>query len=125
MSEIKNLIDEIGILSFENNMKIAGFAVISDSRKIIYQTENWDVSKYRDAFFYAINGSNSIEIKNTEFNITKISDDGYVASSQGMGSVILIPFKGGVLATYALTGANPDSIIAFLKPHVLELQKEF
>jgi hypothetical protein len=126
MSEIKKLIDDIGILSFENNMKIAGFAVLSDSREIIYQTENWDVSKYLDLFFDAIKGVNSIKINNTEFNIAKTSDDGFIATtSQGMGYIIIIPFKGGVLAAYALSGANPDNIMAFLKPYVIELQKKF
>ena len=126
MSEIKKLIDEIGIISFENNMKVASFAVLSDLRDIIYQTENWDVSEYRDLFFDAIEGANSIEINNTEFNITKASDDGFIAiSSQGMGYIVIIPFKGGVLATYALSGANPNNILAFLKPHVIELQKKF
>lgn len=126
MSEIKKLINEIGIISFENNMKVAGFAVLSDSKEIIYQTENWDVFKYRGSFFDAIKGANSIEINNIEFNITKASDDGFIATnSQGMGYIIIIPFKGGVLATYALSGANPDNILAFLKPHVVELQKKF
>ena len=126
MSEIKKLIDEIGIISFENNMKVAGFAVLSDSREIIHQTENWDLSEYRDLFFAVIKGANSIEINNTEFTITKTSDDGFIGtSSQGMGYIIIIPFKGGVLATYALPSANPDNILAFLKPHVIELQKKF
>jgi len=31
MDEIKKIIDELGITTFEANMKIAGFAVVSDS----------------------------------------------------------------------------------------------
>ena len=126
MSEIKNLIDEMGIQSFEKNMKIAGFVVLSDSRDIVYHTENWDMFKYRDLLFDAIEGASSIEINNTEFLVTKASEDGFIAtSSQGMGYIIIIPFRGGVLATYALSGANPDEILAFLKPHIIELQKKF
>ena len=126
MSIIKNLIDEMGIQSFEKNMKIAGFVVLSDSRDIVYHTENWDMFKYRDLLFDAIEGASSIEINNTEFLVTKASEDGFIAtSSQGMGYIIIIPFRGGVLATYALSGANPDEILAFLKPHIIELQKKF
>ena len=123
MSEIKKLIDDMGIISFENNMKIAGFVVLSDSKDLIYQTENWDVSKYRDLLFDAINGAISIEINNSEFLVTKTSDEGVITtSSQGMGYIIMIPFRGGVLATYALSSANPDAILAFLKPYIIQLQ---
>jgi hypothetical protein len=126
MSEVKKLIDELGIISFENNMRIAGFAVLSDSRDIVYQTENWDVSKYRDLLFNAINGAISIEINNTEFFVSKASDEGVIATSaHGMGYIIMIPFNGGVLATYALSGADTRSIITFLKPHIMDLQNIF
>ncbi len=126
MSEIKNLIDEIGISSFENNMKIAAFAVLSNSKEIIYQTENWDVSTSRDQLFDALKGVTSIKINEAEFLITKASDDGLIATnSQGMGSIIIMSFEGGVLAIYGLSGSNPDKIMAFLKPYVMELQKNF
>lgn len=126
MSEVKKLIDDIGIISFENNMKIAGFAVLSDSREIIYQTENWDVSKYRDLLFDAIKGAISFEINKSEFLVDKTSDEGVIATnSQGMGHIIIIPFRGGVLATYVLSGANPDAILAFLKPYIVQLQNKF
>jgi hypothetical protein len=126
MSEVKKLIDEIGITSFENNLKIAGFAVLSDSRDIIYQTENWNVSNYRDLLFDAIKGAISIKINDTEFLVTKATDEGLIAtSSQGMGHIIMIPFRGGVLTTYALSGANPDAVLAFLKPYIIQLQNKF
>ena len=126
MNEVKRLIDDIGIISFENNKKIASFAVISDLREIIYQTENWDVSKYIDQLFDAIKGAISIEINNMKLLVSNALDKAVIASySQGMGSIIIIPFKGGILATYALSGADPKSIIEFLTPYAMDLQDMF
>ena len=125
MSEIKKLIDEIGIISFENNMKIAAFAVLSASREIAYQTDNWDVSKYRGLFFDVFKEREYIQFNNIEFLIKRASENVIIgANSQGMGFVIIIQFQGGLLATYALSGADPETIITFLKPYVMELQNK-
>ena len=123
MNEIKKLIDDMGITSFENNMKVAGLAVLSDSRDIIYQTENWDLSGYQDIFFGAFKGANSIEFNNLEFLVEMVSEDTMIgANSQGMGYILGVSFKGGILLCYALPGGDPNSILAFLKSYTIPLQ---
>ena len=123
MSEIKNLIDDMGITSFENNMKIASLAVLSDSRDIIYQTDNWDLSEYKNVFFDAFKGVNSIIFNQIEFLIERISDDGMIGTnSQGMGYIIGVSFEGGILTSYALPVGDPNNILTFLKSYTLQLQ---
>ena len=123
MNEIKQIVDDIGIPSFENNMKVASLAVLSDSRDVVYQTENWDLSKYKNVFFDAFEGAQSIEFNQIEFLIEKVSDDAVIGTnSQGMGSVIGVSFKGGVLASYALPGGDPNKIIIFLKSYTVKLK---
>ena len=123
MNEIKKLIDDMGIYSFENSMKIAGLAVLSDSGEISYQTENWDLSGYQDIFFSAFKGINSIEYNNLEFLIERVSEDSIIgASTQGMGYIIGVSFKGGILLCYALPGGNSNNILAFLKTYTFQFQ---
>lgn len=122
MIEVKKIIDDMGIASFENNMKIASFAVLSDLRDIVYQTENWDLSEYKDLFFRAFKGAQSIELNNVEFLVTRVSDEGLIGTNPGgMGHVIAILFQGGILVAYVLSGGNPNDVIAFLKPYIMKL----
>ena len=44
MDEIKNIIDELGIVAVETNLKIAGVTIVFDLGKIIFQTKNWDLT---------------------------------------------------------------------------------
>ena len=83
------------------------------------------MSKYRGLFFDVFKEREYIQFNNIEFLIKRASENVIIgANSQGMGFVIIIQFQGGLLATYALSGADPETIITFLKPYVMELQNK-
>jgi len=56
MEEIKKIIEDLGIEAFESSMNIAGLAVMSDSGKLIFQTENWDLAEETKNIMAVING---------------------------------------------------------------------
>ncbi|MFX0077070.1 MAG: hypothetical protein ACFE96_16615, partial [Candidatus Hermodarchaeota archaeon] len=95
MDDIKNFIDDLGITAFEGNLKLAGLAVVSDSGDVIFQTENWDLSKDTINILNVIKGSDSIVINGANFSIVSTNPDGIIATNEGgMGHVLFAPFQG-------------------------------
>ncbi|MFX1374391.1 MAG: hypothetical protein ACFFA0_01130 [Promethearchaeota archaeon] len=122
MDQIKNIIDDIGIAAFESNIQIAGLAVISDLGKLIYQTDNFDVSKHTNSILNVFKGDQSFTFNNTEFSIVNRSNNGIVGTNKmGMGHVLFIPFQGGVLVSYAMPKADPIQAVSFLKNYSIKL----
>lgn len=122
MDEIKNIIDELGIAAFEASMQIAGFAVVSDAGKVVYQTSNWDISKETRIISELIEGASSFVLTGGKFTVVEKTAEGIVATSDsGMGHVLFVPFQGGVLVSYAMPGADPPKAISFLKPEAMKL----
>lgn len=122
MDEIKNIIDDLGIAAFEASMQIAGFAVVSDSGNVIYQTDNWDLTNQTHIISNLINGDSSFVLNDGKFTVVETTTDGIVGTSDsGMGHVLFVPFQGGVLVSYAMPGADPLKLISYLKPFAMKL----
>ncbi|MHA2007536.1 MAG: hypothetical protein ACXAB2_12005 [Candidatus Hodarchaeales archaeon] len=122
MDEIKKFIDNLGIAAFEANTKIAGFAVVSDSGSLIYQTENWDLTNHTHIISNLIKGESSFVLNNSKFSVVDTSSEGIITTSDmGMGHVIFVPFQGGVLISYVMPQAEPSVALSFLKDYAPRL----
>jgi hypothetical protein len=122
MDEIKKIIDELGITTFEANMKIAGFAVVSDSGKVVFQTDNWDLNNQTNMILNVIKGDRSFVLNDVEFSVVETTTEGIVGTANnGMGHVIFTPFQGGVLVSFAMPRADPPRVLSFLKTFAMRL----
>ncbi len=125
MDEIKNFINDLGITAFENNIKIAGLAVVSDSGTIVFQTDNWDLTNHGTNIINIIKGENLFVLNDLEFTVVDNTTEGIIATNNGgMGHVIFVPFQGGVLVSYAMPQADPPKALTFLKTYANELNGE-
>jgi len=122
MDEIKDIIDDLGISALENNLKIAGFAVVSDSGNIVFQTKNWDLTNQTNIILNVIKGDRSFVLNDGEFSVVETTSEGIIGTNDsGMGHVIFVPFQGGVLVSYAMPQADPPKALAFLKSYAMRL----
>jgi len=122
MDEIKKIIDELGIITFEANMKFAGFAVVSNSGKLVFQTDNWDLTNQTNMILNVIKGDHSFVLNDVEFSVVETTTEGIVGTADsGMGHVIFTPFQGGVLVSYAMPRADPLRALPFLKTFAMRL----
>ncbi len=115
MNEIKKIIDDLGILAFESNIKIASLAVISNLGEIIYQTENWDLSSCTDILLNVLKGTNKFTFNNLEFLVIKTDSKGVISTNNnGMGHIIIATFDGGILVSFAMPQADTQQVLEFL-----------
>ena len=122
MDEIKKIIDELGIISLETNMKLAGFAVISDSEKVVFQTDNWDLTNQTNTIMNVIKEGRSFVLNDVDFSVVETTTEGIVGTADsGMGHIIFTPFQGGVLVSYAMPRADPPRALSFLKTFAMRL----
>jgi len=122
MDEIKDIIDDLGISALENNLKIAGFAVVSDSGNIVFQTKNWDLTSQTSIILNVIKGDRSFVLSDLEFSVVETTDEGIVGTNEsGMGHVIFTPFQGGILVSNAMPQADPPKALSFLKTFAMRL----
>ena len=122
IKEVKEIIDELGITALETNMKIAGVAVVSDSGKVISQTDNWDLTDQTNMILNVIKGNHSFVLNDIEFSVVETTTEGIVGTADnGMGHVIFTPFQGGVLVSFAMPRADPPRALSFLKTFAMRL----
>jgi hypothetical protein len=122
MTEIKEIIDDLGIEALEKGTKLAGFAVMSDSGNIIYQTANWDLTNQTNVILDVVKGGRSFVLSDGKFTITETTAEGIVGTSNmGLGYVIFTPFQGGVLVSYAMPGADTPKLLSYLKNSAMKL----
>lgn len=122
MDDIKNFVDDMGIAAFEANIKIAGIAVISEVGEIIYQTDNWNLKKESNEILNLTKGSASIVLNGASFLVSTSSSDGIIATNEGgMGHLVLAPFQGGVLVSYAMAQVDTSLALNFLKNYAMKL----
>lgn len=122
MDEIKNIIDELGITALETNIKIAAIAVVADSGKLVFQTENWDLTNQTTILLNVIKGDLSFILSNVKYSVVETTTEGFIGTNDnGMGHVIIAPFLGGMLVSYALPKANPPEALTFLKNFAMRL----
>lgn len=119
MDEIKNLIDDLGVDSFEANTKIASLAIISEKGELVYQTENWDLTSSMEGILKVINGEPLFILNNAQFLVKESNARGIITTNDlGMGHVIFAFFQGGILASYAMPGADPIGVLTFLSNNI-------
>jgi hypothetical protein len=122
MDEIKKIIDELGISALESNINIASVAVVSEAGTVIFQTENWDLTNQTNNILNAIKGAYSFVFNNLEFSVVDTTPEGIIGTNNdGMGHVIIAPFQGGILVSYAMPQANPPRALSFLKNFAMRL----
>jgi hypothetical protein len=70
----------------------------------------------------AMKGGDSIKITDQEFILKGNPSEGIIGTNpSGMGYVVLVPFQGGILVSYALPQADPNKVLKFLKDSSLRL----
>jgi len=122
MNNIKKYVEDLGIDSFESNIKIASIAVVSDLGDVIFQTENWDLTNQMDIILRVIEGNTSFFFNNTEFSVVETTSEGIIATNNsGMGHLIFVRFQGGFLISYAMPQADPIKALSFLKNYAIKL----
>ncbi len=123
MNDIKNFVEDLGIVAFEANIKIAGIAVMSDLGRIVFQTTNWDLIDQTKAILDLIKGLNSIVLSGQTFQVIERNSNGIIAKSEsGMGSLIFAPFQGGSLISYAMPQTDLVKALDFLKNYAVKLK---
>ena len=116
MDEIKNIVDDLAIGALEANIKIASVAVISDAGNVVFQTENWDLTNSTNSILNIIKGERSIVLNDAKFSVAESTTEGIIATNEsGMGHVIIVPFQGGVLVSYAMPQADLPKALSYLK----------
>jgi len=122
MDEIKNIINDLAINALETSIKIAAVAVVSDSGNLVIQTENWDLNNQTNIILNVIKGERSFVLSNVKYSVVESTSEGIVGTSEsGMGHILLIPFQGGVLVSYALPQADLFKALSFLKTFAIKM----
>ncbi|MFW9971306.1 MAG: hypothetical protein ACFFDF_14025 [Candidatus Odinarchaeota archaeon] len=122
MDEIKNIIDDLGISALETSINIAAVAVVADLGDLVIQTENWDLANQTNIILNVIKGERSFVINNVKYTVVESSSEGIIGTSEsGMGYILFVPFRGGVLVSYAIPQANPSKALSFLKTFAIKL----
>ncbi len=122
MNEIKKIVDELGIAALEANTKIAGLAVVSDSGKLVFQTDNWDLTNQTNIILNVVKGDRSFVLNDGEFSVVDTTTEGIIGTSaSGMGHILFTPFQGGVLVSYAMPQADLPKASVFLKNSAMRL----
>lgn len=122
MDELKSIVDDLGIVAFEANIKIAALAVVSNNGTLIYQTSNWDLNNQTGTILNVFKGEKSFVLSDVKYSVVETTSEGIIGSSNsGMGHVIIVPFQGGLLVSYAMPQADPRKALSFLKTHSMKL----
>lgn len=122
MVDYKQIFDDLGIAALESNIKLAAFAILSDSGKIIIQTPNWDLSNQTDILMDVLNGMQSFVLNNVDFSVVQRTEEGIVGTNAGgMGHIIMVSFQDGTLVSFAMPKADPLQALAFLKGYLTRL----
>ncbi|MFX1234187.1 MAG: hypothetical protein ACFFBY_06450 [Promethearchaeota archaeon] len=122
MVEIKSIIDDLGIAAFEANIKIAALAVMSNNGTLVYQTSNWDLINQTDVILNVMRGELSFILNDVKYSVIEVTTEGIIGTNDnGLGHVILVPFQGGLLVSYAMPQADPHNAMSFLRRYTMKL----
>jgi hypothetical protein len=122
MDEVKSIVDDLGIAALEASINLAAIAVIADSGKLINQTENWDLKNQENIILNVIKGATSFVLNKVDYSVVKATPEGVIGTNvSGMGHILLAPFQGGVLVSYAMPQADPPKALTFLKTFAVKL----
>jgi hypothetical protein len=122
MDEIKNIVDDIGIAALEASINLAAVAIIADSGKLIIQTENWDLTNQTNIILNAKKGDAPFTLSNVEYSVVdRTSQDIIGTNPSGLGHILIVPFEGGLLVSYAMPQADTSKALNFLKTYTPKL----
>jgi hypothetical protein len=115
MEDLKDLMETFGNEALEANTKIASVAIILPTGQVAYQSSNWDLSDQTDVLLGVLDGATSFKLNNLDFSVGDSNVTGLVGiNPSGMGSVILVPFQGGLLVVYVMPSAELQHALDFL-----------
>ncbi|MFX0006228.1 MAG: hypothetical protein ACFFA7_05040 [Promethearchaeota archaeon] len=118
MDDIKNIVDDIGIAALEASINLAAVAIIADSGKLIIQTENWDLTNQTNIILNAKKGDTSFTLNKVEYSAVDRSSQGIIGTNpNGLGHILIVPFEGGMLVSYAMPQADTSKALNFLKTY--------
>ena len=64
----------------------------------------------------------SFVLSNVKYSVVENTTEGIIGTNDsGMGHIIIVPFQGGVLVSYAMPQANPPKALLFLKNFAMRL----
>jgi len=122
MTEIKEIVDELGIDALEKDTKIAAVAVISDQGDLLIQTSNWDLKNETNTILNIPKMESSFNLNKMNFEIRKKTNEALVGTNkEGKGHVLIRSFQGGMLVAYAMPSADPSKALDFLKDYAIKL----
>jgi hypothetical protein len=124
MPDINAIMEDIAIVAFEANVKIASLALISHAGKILYQTKNWDLSAQTNVLLSVIKGNKEFVLNGLQFSVIGKDISKIVATNKsGMGSIVILTFQGKSLISYVMSRANPDAALDFLLPYTKKISE--
>jgi len=106
MSEkVENLVWEV--IDVDNN--IGGVCVINKSGKIVFQTNNWDLTNDADALLKLNEAASSVSILGIRYMIVENVPERIIGTNvTGKGHVIICPAgKAGIVVFYVVPTAGP------------------
>lgn len=124
MDELRGIMETIGDESLEAGMKIAGMALLRPSGQVMYQSANWDLTSQAAVVLGVVHGNTQFLLNEITFSVVDTGAAGIIATNQGgMGSMVMHPLDGGVLAAYVLPGADPTRALEFLADRIPRLRR--
>jgi hypothetical protein len=115
----------VDTLFTETNMKVGGVGIISSEGKIVFQTENWDLSTHLPQILDIVKtNSGSIGLFGVKYMIVEHTPERIIGTNvTGKGHVILAPYEKGVLVTYILPEVGPRDVLFQVQDAAAKLNK--
>nr|MDO8082873.1 hypothetical protein [Candidatus Freyarchaeota archaeon] len=124
MAEINNLMEEIANAALEKNTKIASLALVADTGKVVYQTKNWDLTNQTKIILDAVKGNKEFVLNSLKFSVISNDSTKIVGVNKGgMGAVLILKYKGGLLISYVMPGAGTEGALNFLEQYVKKISE--
>jgi hypothetical protein len=122
VADINKLMKEIADAALEKNTKIASLALVADTGKLVYQTKNWDLSNQTKTILDVVKGNKEFVLNTLRFSVISTDPTKMVGvNKSGMGAVLILTCKGGLLISYVMPGARPEGALNFLGQYVKKI----
>jgi hypothetical protein len=119
MGDINHLMEEIANAALEKNTKIASLALVADTGKVVYQTKNWDLSNQTKIILDVVKGNKEFVLNTIKFSVISTDPTKIVGvNKSGMGAVLILKYKGGLLISYVMPKASTEGALNFLEQYV-------
>jgi hypothetical protein len=117
MSVVENLVNEL----LDKEVNIGGVAVLSQN-KIVYQTENWDLTAEIPNIVNATKGGSSIALLGIKYMIVENTPERVIGTNvTGKGHLIIAPFPKGIMVCYIVPQIGPRDALFNVQTYALKL----